>query len=73
VSDPVGSAAATPNRSLLSASALMAAGTVLCRLTGFVRAALIIAATARHLMPICSRRPTRSPNSLYIPRRRRRA
>jgi putative peptidoglycan lipid II flippase len=66
VSDPVGSAAATPNRSLLSASALMAAGTVLSRLTGFVRAALIIAAIGKALNADLFTQANTIPNSLYI-------
>ena len=55
-----------PNRSLLSASAVMAAGTVLSRLTGFVRAALIIAAIGKALDADLFTQANTIPNSLYI-------
>jgi putative peptidoglycan lipid II flippase len=55
-----------PSRSLLSASAVMAAGTVLSRLTGFVRAALIIAAIGKALDADLFTQANTIPNSLYI-------
>ena len=51
---------------LLSAGAVMAAGTVLSRLTGFVRAALIIAALGKSLNADLFTGANTVPNSLYI-------
>jgi len=56
----------TPRRSLLSASAVMAAGTVLSRLTGFVRAGLLIAAIGTALNADLFTSANTIPNSLYI-------
>lgn len=51
---------------LLSAGALMAAGTVLSRLTGFVRAALILAVLGKSLDADLFTTANTLPNSLYI-------
>lgn len=51
---------------LLSAGALMAAGTVLSRITGFVRSALILAALGRSLNADLFTGANTVPNSLYI-------
>jgi len=51
---------------LLSASMLMATGTVLSRLTGFLRAALILAAIGKSLDADVFTQANTIPNSLYI-------
>jgi hypothetical protein len=59
-------ASGAQGRSLLSASAVMAAGTVVSRLTGFARAALIIAAIGKALDADLFTQANTIPNSLYI-------
>ena len=51
---------------LLSASALMAAGTVVSRLTGFVRSALLLAVLGKSLNADVFATANTLPNSLYI-------
>jgi putative peptidoglycan lipid II flippase len=51
---------------LVSASALMAAGTVVSRLTGFLRAVLIVAAIGKSLDADLFTQANTIPNSLYI-------
>jgi putative peptidoglycan lipid II flippase len=60
---PAGGAA---SRSLLSASVVMAVGTILSRLTGFVRAALVIAAIGTAVDADLFTQANTIPNSLYI-------
>ncbi len=54
------------SRSILSASGLMAAGTLISRLTGFVRAALLAAALGLSLNAEVFNVANTIPNSLYI-------
>ena len=61
-----GPATAAPRSSLLTASAVMAAGTVLSRLTGFARAALLVAAIGAALDADLFTQANTIPNSLYI-------
>ncbi len=56
----------TDRSRLLSAGAVMAAGTVLSRLTGFVRAALILAVLGKSLDADLFTTANTVPNSLYI-------
>lgn len=51
---------------LLSASALMAAGTIVSRVTGFLRAVLIVAAIGKSLDADLFTQANTIPNSLYI-------
>ncbi len=53
-------------RRLLSASALMAAGTVVSRLTGFVRSALLLAVLGKSLNADLFATANTLPNSMYI-------
>ena len=57
---------APKQQTLLSASALMAAGTVVSRLTGFVRAGLIVAAIGTSLNADVFSNSNTIPNALYI-------
>jgi putative peptidoglycan lipid II flippase len=57
---------AEENRSLLSSSAVMAAGTVVSRLSGFVRAALLAAALGAYLHADLFNIANTVPNMLYI-------
>ena len=51
---------------LLSAGAVMAAGTVVSRLTGFLRAALVLAALGKSLDADLFTQANTVPNALYI-------
>src|SRR5690606_24720568 len=51
---------------LLSASAVMAAGTILSRITGFLRSVLIVAAIGKSLNADLFTQANTIPNSLYI-------
>lgn len=68
--DAEGSGAAVPpdedTSRLLSAGAVMAAGTVVSRLTGFLRAALVLAALGKSLDADLFTQANTVPNSLYI-------
>jgi putative peptidoglycan lipid II flippase len=69
VTDTPGSPEPDPaeeNRSLLSSSAVMAAGTVVSRLSGFVRAALLAAALGAYLHADLFNIANTVPNMLYI-------
>ena len=59
-------AALPPSRGILSASAVMAAGTVVSRATGFLRSALIIAAIGTSLDADVFTLANTLPNALYI-------
>ena len=61
-----GPATGAPRSSLLTTSAVMAAGTVLSRLTGFARAALLVAAIGAALDGDLFTQANTIPNSLYI-------
>lgn len=57
---------ATQSRSVLSSSAVMAAGTVVSRISGFVRSALLAAAIGSKLHADVFNLPNTVPNMLYI-------
>ena len=69
ISDPVGASAPAPStgsRSLLSSSAVMAAGTIVSRLSGFVRGILLAAALGVGLHADVFNIANTVPNMLYI-------
>jgi putative peptidoglycan lipid II flippase len=63
---PVGESVEEGSQTILSASALMAAGTLISRLTGFIRAALLAAALGLALNAEVFNVANTIPNSIYI-------